>query len=303
MARLLIGTSAGLFELDGGAPQLDGWLGERDITTLADRGEDVWAVIDGSALFRRDRAGAWSELARSDDRTMTCVVATSGGPFVGTEGAHLLVVRDGELVPNEPFDQVEGRGTWFTPWGGPPAVRSLATDLEGRIHTNVHVGGIPRSVDEGRTWTPTIDIDSDIHQVVSHPTEPDVALAAGAVGLALSENGGASWRIERNGLDSTYARAVAVAGDTVLMSASSGPSGGRAALYRTVIGPDIRFEKCVDGLPEWFDGNIDTGWLVGRGSDVAFATGDGSVFGSDDAGAHWQRLAADLPKVRWLSFA
>jgi hypothetical protein len=302
MARLLIGTSAGLFELDGGAPELDGGLGERDVTTLAGGGEDVWAVIDGSALVRRDRTGAWNELARSDDRTMTCVVATSGGPFVGTEEAHLLEVRDGELVPNEPFDLVEGRGTWFTPWGGPPAVRSMATDLEGRIHANVHVGGIPRSADGGRSWMPTIGIDADIHQVVAHPTEPDVVVSAGAVGLALSEDGGATWRIERDGLDSTYARAVAVAGDTVLMSASSGPRGGRAAVYRTVIGPDIRFEKCVEGLPEWFEGNIDTGWLVGRGSDVAFATGEGTVFGSNDAGGNWQQFAAGLPKVRWLSF-
>ena len=303
MSRLLIGTTSGLFELDGGVARLDPALDERDVTAIAAGGDEVWAVTDGSAVVRRDRGEPWTEVARSDGLTLTCVVVTPEGTFVGTEAARLFAVRDGALVPIEAFDLVEGRGEWFTPWGGPPAVRSLAVDLDGRIHANVHVGGIPRSVDGGRTWTPTIEIEADIHQIVAHPEKSNVVLAAGAVRLALSEDGGTSWRIERPGLASTYARAVTAADDIVLMSASSGPRGGRAAIYRAGIGPDVRFGKCADGLPEWFDGNIDTGWLVSSGSEVAFATSDGAVFGSSDAGEHWRQIAADLPKIRWLSLA
>jgi RND family efflux transporter MFP subunit len=33
---------------------------------------------------------------------------------------------------------------------------------------NVHVGGIPRSVDSGATWAPTIDVDADVHEVKDH---------------------------------------------------------------------------------------------------------------------------------------
>jgi hypothetical protein len=231
-------------------------------------------------------------------------VATSQGVFVGTEEAHLLRLGDdGGLDPVDAFETIEGRETWFTPWGGPPAVRSIAQDLSGRLHANVHVGGIPRSVDAGATWEPTIDIDADIHQVVAHPSEPDVVLAAGAVGLAVSVDGGARWRIEREGLHATYARAVAVSGGHVLLTVSNGPRGGRAAIYRTALEPGSAFERCTVGLPEWFDGNIDSGWLDARGPKVAFGTGDGEIFVSSDAGERWTRTAEGLPAIRALRFA
>jgi hypothetical protein len=249
---------------------------------------------------RREPDGTWSNVARSDAFDLACLAPTSHGVFAGTEEAHLLrlVGDDGTLAPVEAFGTVEGRETWFTPWGGPPAVRSIAQDLAGRLHANVHVGGIPRSVDAGASWAPTIDIDADVHQVVAHPTEPDVVLAAGAVGLAVSVDGGSSWRIEREGLHATYARAVAVAGDRILLSVSNGPRGGRGAVYRTSLEPGSTFERCREGLPEWFDGNIDSGWLDARGSEVAFGTGDGEVFVSDDAGERWTRAATDLPSIR-----
>jgi hypothetical protein len=232
------------------------------------------------------------------------VVATSQGVFVGTEEAHLLRLGDDSLLaPVEAFEAIAGRDDWFTPWGGPPAVRSIARDLSGRLHANVHVGGIPRSVDAGASWEPTIDIDADIHQVVAHPYEPDVVLAAGAVGLAVSVDGGASWRIEREGLHATYARAVAMAGDHVLLTVSNGPRGGRAAIYRTTLEPGSAFERCTVGLPEWFDSNIDSGWLDVRGGEVAFGTGDGEVYRSDDAGERWTRAAIGLPSIRAMRFA
>jgi hypothetical protein len=181
-------------------------------------------------------------------------------------------------------------------------VRSLAFDLAGRIHANVHVGGIPRSTDGGASWEPTIDIDADVHQVIAHPRELGVVLAAGAVGLAVSEDGGASWRIEREGLRSTYARAVTVAGDRILVTASDGHRGGHAAVYGTTLGPSSSFEKCTEGLPEWFDGNIDTGWLAASGVTAAFGTNDGRVFVSDDAGASWRQAAAGVPRIRSLCF-
>jgi hypothetical protein len=263
----------------------------------------VWAVTERHAIARRDPDGAWAEVARSE-LELVCVVTTSQGVFVGTEEARLLRLGDdGALAPVEAFEAIEGRETWFTPWGGPPAVRSIAQDLSGRLHANVHVGGIPRSVDAGTSWEPTIEIDADIHQVVAHPSEPDVVLAAGAVGLAVSVDGGASWRIEREGLHATYARAVAVAGDHVLITVSNGPRGGRAAIYRTVLEPGSAFERCTVGLPEWFDRNIDSGWLDARRREIAFGTGDGEVYRSDDAGERWTRAATGLPSIRAVRFA
>jgi hypothetical protein len=301
---LFIGTSQGLFALAGGDPRPDPSFGPREVSALAVRDGGVWVVADRRVIARRDAEGSWVDVAASDAFDLACLASTSHGVFAGTEEAHLLrlVGDDGPLAPVESFGTVEGRDTWFTPWGGPPAVRSLAQDLAGRLHANVHVGGVPRSVDAGASWEPTIDIDADVHQVVAHPTEPDVVLAAGAVGLAVSVDGGSSWRIEREGLHATYARAVAVAGDRILLSVSNGPRGGRGAVYRTALEPGSTFERCTEGLPEWFDGNIDSGWLDARGSEVAFGTGDGEVFVSGDAGERWKRAATDLPSIRAVRF-
>ena len=303
MTRLLIGTASGLLESIGNEPTPDPGFGERDVTAVLVHAGEIWAIADGRSVMRRDRTGTWTEVAESDEFELACALSAPDGLILGTEGAHLLRLGDDHLVRDAAFDAVEGRERWYTPWGGPPAVRSMAVDLAGRVHVNVHVGGISRSSDGGAIWESTIDIDTDVHQVVAHPTEPDVVLAAGAVGLAVSSDGGDTWRIERGGLHSAYARAVAVAGDAVLLTTSDGPRGGRAAIYRTSLDPGVPLEKCTDGLPEWFDGSIDSGWLVALGSTAAFATNDGCVFASDDAGRTWNRAADGLPGARWLCFA
>jgi hypothetical protein len=303
MTSLLIGTKEGLFGLEGGAAVPDPSLGARDVTALSvGAGGEVRAVLDRHSIVGRDASGGWPELARSDGLAIDCLLPTPSGLLAGTDEAHLLrLADDGSFARDDAFEAVDGRDDWYTPWGGPPAVRSMALDLAGRIHANVHVGGIPRSADGGEKWEPTIEIDADVHQVIAHPTESDIVLAAGAVGLAISENGGTSWRIERDGLHSSYARAVAVAGDTILLTAATGPHGGRGAVYRIPL-EGIAFEKCETGLPEWFDGNIDSGWLAADGATVAFGTSDGDVFVSQDEGVRWERAAEGLPQIRVLAF-
>jgi len=102
-----------------------------------------------------------------------------------------------------------------------------------------------------------------------------------------------------DGLDAPYSRAVAVCGDAVLVSASTGPRGGRAAVYRGGLGGGS-FVRCTAGLPAWFDDNIDTYCLdaLNDGSFAAFGTGDGHLFGSTDAGATWSELASGLPPIQ-----
>jgi hypothetical protein len=89
---------------------------------------------------------------------------------------------------------------------------------------------------------------------------------------------------------------VAVCGDAVLVSASNGPGGGRAAVYRGRLhgGP---LERCRQGLPEWFDGNIDSYCLDAVPDLAAFGTDDGRVFASTDQGTAWVEVASGLPSV------
>ncbi len=302
MTELLVGTSSGLFSTNGNGLGPDPGFGAGSVTALAAMDGTVLAIANRRTVVRREPDGSWTDVAESAELDLGCVLPTRSDVFAGTDEAHLFRLDGDDLTWVKAFESVEGRDTWYTPWGGPPAVRSMAADLNGRLHANVHVGGIPRS-DDGERWEPTIDIDADVHQVIAHPGEPDVVLAAGAVGLCVSVDGGATWRTERDGLHSSYSRAVAVAGDTVLVSACTGPHGGRGALYRTRLDAGAGFEKCTDGLPEWFDGNIDSGWVAARGSEVAFGTPDGEVYRSEDAGMRWERVADGLPAIRWLCMA
>src|SRR5262249_48330864 len=112
----------------------------------------------------------------------------------------------------------------------------------------------------------------------------------------LSRDGGDSWRFITDGLHAHYARAVAVARETVLVSASTGPQGRRSALYRKPLDGETTFVRCSDGLP-WFDDNIDSGCLAADGLLVAFGTHDGRVFRSLDEGARWTLAAKGLPTI------
>jgi hypothetical protein len=292
-----VGTTDGLFEIgDRPVPVVAG----PPVTALArvQEGGDRWALLDGNALWRRNGTGGWQLAADVAPWRATCLAVDGGAVLVGTSEAHLLRVDDlgsGHVVDDlSGFDQVEDRDSWYTPWGGPPDTRSIAVS-HGALYANVHVGGIPRSRDEGATWEPTIDIEADVHEVLAVAGSSQV-LAAGAFGLSVSDDGGTTWTLETDGLHARYLRAVAVAGDVAVVSASTGPGGGQAAVYRRPLdgGP---FERCRQGLPEWFSGNIDTGCLDARGERVVLGAPDGSVFGSEDGGRSWTLLASGLPPV------
>lgn len=229
------------------------------------------------------------------------MLPTATGLLLGTSEAHLFALRSNTLEQIRSFDAAPGRETWYTPWGGPPDVRSMSADLCGALYVNVHVGGVVRSVDNGRSWTPTTDVHTDIHQVLVEPSS-GLVLAASARGLAISDDRGASWRFETRGLHGHYLRAVAVAGETILITASTGPHTRRATVYHRPLRGDVPFKRCWRGLPEWFPENIDTACLAALGSWTAFGTSDGMLFLSADEGQHWRVLAEGLPPVHYVTF-
>jgi hypothetical protein len=294
---LLAATADGIRPIDpGGAAELPG----ASITSLAIGHGDRWAAIDERRIIRRAN-GAWDEVARLETGRITCLLPVAPDPLVGSSEAHLYRLRSARLDRDEAFDRVDGRADWYTPWGGPPDTRSASTGPDGTLYVNVHVGGIVRSVDAGASWSPTLDIDADVHQVVAHPTRHGAVLAATAWGLARSTDGADSWTFLDEGLHHAYCRAVAVCGDTVLISASTGPRGGRAAVYRLPGGADGPFERCVSGLPEWFPGNIDTFWLVANQELAAFAAPDGAIYRSLDAGRTWEQVVSGMAEIRALA--
>lgn len=296
MTRILVGTSEGLREfVDGRAlePRRIGWEDSPGaVTALARAKADVLAIVDRHEIWRTAGGEEWSRVATLLNLELECVADTDAWILVGTSEAHLVRVVERGLETVQDFDRIPGRDEWHTPWGGPPATRSIS-EMDESIFVNVHVGGIVRTRDAGETWQPTIDIDTDVHKVWAGPGG---TFAACALGLAVSDDDGDTWRIEADGLHSTYCRGVTVCGGTVLVSASIGPRGGRAALYRRPVGGGP-LERCRTGLPEWFDGNIDSAWLDATPELVAFGTGEGRVFASVDEGSSWDEVTAGLPSI------
>jgi hypothetical protein len=272
-----------------------------DVRALAADRWGVWALAAGRSVWRRT-GGPWVEIAPLPGPTGRCLSASDEGLLVGTAEAHLLRLEDGALELVEGFDRVEGRDGWYTPWGGPPDTRSIARGADGATYANVHVGGIVRSSD-GETWEPTIEVDADVHQVIAHPDRPELVLAASARGLERSEDRGRTWSTHTDGLHANYSRAVAVAGDTLVMTSSTGPFTERAAVYRRPLDGEHAFERCTGGMPEWFPSNIDSHCLAASGRTVVFGTDRGEVYRSEDAGETWQRIANGLPAVRCVLLA
>jgi hypothetical protein len=164
---------------------------------------------------------------------------------------------------------------------------------------NVHVGGI--AARRGRSpWRAIVDIDVDVHQVVVG-ADAMLLAATGAAGLGTSIDDGASWSWHTDGLHGTYLRAVAIAGGTVLVAASSGPFGHDGAVYRRALGGGS-FVRCSEGIPATFDGNVDTHWLAARGSAAAALSPGGDLYVSTDEGASWTRSASSLGDPAAVTF-
>ena len=300
---VLAGTNGGLVALGDGRKvgNVRKVLEGHRVDDVA-RGPEGWlALVDGDSLWRGDGAGGdWKPFASIGGPRATCLLAADGAVIVGTEEAHLVRVDGTTAERLRAFDEADGRDRWYAPWGGPPDARSLAVGPDGALYANVHVGGIVRSTDAGATWAPTIDVDADVHQVCV-AAAGDV-LAATAYGLARSRDGGATWTFVTEGLHDDYSRALAVAGAWLLLSASTGPRTRQAAVYRRPLAAadDVPFERCRDGLPDWFEGNVDTRCLAASGERAALGTADGAVYVSDDAGASWTQATSGLDPIACL---
>ena len=236
------------------------------------------------------------------EEKVTCLRILCEEPLVllvGTEPAHLYrITGDGLVEPLEGFDRVEGRAEWGTPWGGPACVRSIA-DHGKWIYADIHVGSIVRSADGGNTWEPVGNgIHPDVHQVVTHPAEPERVYANTADGVFVSDDRGHNWRHAVDGLATRYGRAIAVDHEDpqlMLASVSLGPHQGEGRLYRSTDG-GAGWRHVSRGFPPYIEGNIDTFSLAFGGVDRAWVAVEQTLYRSDDLGETWtEAWEAEVP--------
>lgn len=292
-------TQGGLLDPEGeaipGAPLegrsiVGGTAAPRGHAVLAERGE-IW-IHEGER---------WRHLAAAEI-ALQCLAWAPGGLLAGTEPARVAWVRDDGLDFLPGFDAVPERPLWNTPFGAPPAVRSLAVATDNTLYADIHVGWIVRSRDGGETWVSLREgLDKDVHQVATHPSDPGTVFAATANGFHLSRDHGDTFTRHVEGLPYFYQRATACFPDAevYLVSVARHNRGSGARLYRSE-DEGGGWER-VEGLPNALDRNINTFQLAALENGAAFAVvNDTTLYASEDWGQTWARVGRDLPRVAAL---
>jgi hypothetical protein len=298
---ILVSTwSDGVFSITGKTVHQE-LAGQSVRSLVADGRGGVLAIVSGHSLYRRSSDGEWAAIAKSEF-DLSCCVSIGNVVFVGTDDALILRIDpDGSQQCLKGFDAVPGRDKWYAGsmivdgerMGPPLGIRTLAATCDGAVLlANVHVGGIPRSTDSGLTWQPTIDIDTDVHQVCTHPTRPDIVIAAAAAGLCISRDAGATWTIERRGLHAHPCYAVAFGHHDILVSAAADPFTTQGAVYRRPIDSDDHLQPLGS---DWIDGNVDTNCIATRDSTIAVIDRSGRLHLSHDDGDSWSYPLDRLP--------
>ena len=103
------------------------------VRALTTSGTDIWALTGHNVIWRGSSAGPWRQIANLDGYGGTCILSHSDWLLAGTSEAHLMRLSDGDVAAVPGFDALDQRRTWYTPWGGPPNVRSMAATDAGSV--------------------------------------------------------------------------------------------------------------------------------------------------------------------------
>lgn len=231
--------------------------------------------------------------------------------LIGTEGAHmhrLTLGRGVERVTS--FDELPVRPNWSTPWGGPPAIRSMAKSTDGFVYAAIHVGGVMLSGDGGLSWEPCgPGIDDDVHQVATTPADPARVYANTRRGVYVSPDRGMTWAYRSQGADRQYGRALAVSvgdGELILASTSDGPDEEgkdvRAQLLRSTDG-GASWHAAGGAFPSSSPRNIDTHQLAITVDGVAWAACGQELFVGPRDGQEWLSAWRAPEPIRMISCA
>ena len=293
MPCVLVATGAGCRVFSDGGEGRDELPGRSVGALASERSGGCLAIVDGNEIWRRSAAAEWSPVATTRENLGS--LASSYGNIYASlmdEAAMARLSSSHDVERLIGFDNVPGRDGWFG--NGPPLhIRAVTTTADGTaIMAAVHVGGIPRSLDGGATWTPTIPVEYDVHEVRAHASSPLVA-AATAVGLCVSGDNGRNWRVIAEGLEITNSLAVAVLAEEVLFSIQDGPFADRSQIYRWPINAK-RPELVRQGLPAWLKGKVDTGHIAANAGRAAVVNGGGDLWLSSEGSTGWSLIATGL---------
>jgi photosystem II stability/assembly factor-like uncharacterized protein len=257
---------------------------------------DALYLLAGGNIFRSgDGGGTWAGTTRATDKpyTLTTIAADSSNPnkiYMGTWGQGLFFSEDGGKTWQKP-------DLWTMPAEIGPAIAADPSD-DDRLYVGTSKGEVYVSDDKGATWTWLVNLGtgsaykSQITGLVVDPLDPDTIYASNVEGVYKSEDGGASWREIKNGLDDP--RIISLALDPknpnklFAGTGSSRPRNvheGTGMFYSTNGGETWSH---VEGLP---DAPIPAIVISPIDPDVIYAAAmDVGVFKSVDGGESWSQV-------------
>jgi photosystem II stability/assembly factor-like uncharacterized protein len=236
MFDVFVGTTSGVYRVDGDQPVFLGLEGERIWAIHAwteQGGTTILAGSYGNGIYRSTDGGATWESA-NDGLTATALrtiqpdPAGNGAIICGCEPGRGFRSTDGGQTWSEMtgITRLHNVDDWYLPYSPRAgALRNFYSPPGNpqRLLGAVEVGGLLNSEDNGETWE-LLDIqpDDDIHYVTGHPAVPDQLFAAlgwaslqkdrrredepRLGGVARSDDGGQTW----TKLFDDYTRAVIV---------------------------------------------------------------------------------------------
>jgi serine/threonine protein kinase len=244
--------------------------------------------------------------------------------YCGVEPAALFETRDA----GESWSLVRGlfdhphRPRWM-PGNGGLALHTVVLDPADnqRIYVAISAGGVYRTSDGGRSWTPQNqgiravtmpdrypEFGQCVHKIVMHPARPERLYLQSHWGLYRSDNRAENWTDIANGVPSDFGFAmlthprnpdcvyvVPVESDEFRCACD-----GRLRVYRTRNG-GASWEPLFRGLPQKraYETVLRDAITADAFDPVGiyFGTRSGQLFGSRDEGRTWQKVLEGLPSV------
>jgi len=310
LSTILVATENDVVVIDPvkGASSVSHGFGARPTCLAADPFDTqrAWCGTHHDGVFRSDDGGLTWRLAGLEGKRIMSVAASPAAKdvvWVGTEPSEVWRSRDGgeswqqtsalEVLPSAP--------TWsFPPKPDTHHVRWIACHPQNseRIWAAIEAGALVSTTDGGNSWIDRVAGGPwDTHELAIHPTKPDTLRVSAGDGYFESDDGGATWRSPREGLDVGYLRSVTIDpgnADTVIISASSGPYTAYAAnrsdgrLYRRE--GNGRWQRIRDGWPDK-PSTIAPLLVAGARVGELWAADERGVHRSQDGGVSWQRIA------------
>lgn len=180
----------------------------------------------------------------------------------------------------------------------------------------VEQGALLTSEDDGNSWKeldgyskPDDPTYRDMHRIVLHPKQPNIAYLASGVGMYRSDDGGKTWRTltQRGGrigypdfvyLDPDNPDILWVAGAEKTPREWPGDGTANSTVLKSADGGRT-WRELRNGLSEMIEGGIEAmsrhRWPGGM--TLSFATAKGEIYASDNDGEQWQRIAQGLAPV------